>query len=1277
MFLSATVFTARYYGLTASGGKGSVGMSGGETASPSCSFNLNIVIEKVNDYSCPPPPVQNPVHVEGYAWGINFPGLVSSYQVQVDWGDGTVDFDSVVSFIETDLDGDGKNDDFYGTWHSSPDHIYAFPGVYTVKVKLYHQMVPGVESASAEVDVTVVSSLSTTVTVSTFPEGLTVTVDGVNYTSPKQFNWPAGSTHIIGVPSIQMGSLGERYVWVSWSDGGSQTHMINVPPCSITYTANFKTQYYLDVVSPYGAAGGEGWYDSGSIAYASLDTDVLNHYNGTRRVFASWSGDASGTSYSQSSPILMDCSKTAVADWKTQHLLKVETDPEGLTLQPLRQPAGDVNQDGGWWYDASTNVGLTAQHVEGYMFSYWKVDCTSYEAGLNPIFVDMDAPHIATAYYNVVGVTATVTFKAEGVGSDFTGTVLKVDGVEYAIGSMPVHFSWEIGSTHTFEYCSPLVVNIETKRYVWYATSGLSTAQAEAITVQDGGGTVEASYITQYYLDVQSDYGVTGGEGWYDEGSLAYAEVDPLKVSEQQDVQYVFSCWGGDASGTSSPSNPIIMDAAKTAVAVWKTQHRVYFSQTGSTVQPTVTYVVDSQQPATETVPFNLWVDEGSTIQYSFQETVLNGVFTRHVLAAVFPESPQTVNASLTIVGSYKTQYYLQVISPYSVAGGEGWYDAGVKAYATLASGIDDTWPGTRAVFIGWGGDASGTGLVSSPIKMDAPKRAIAHWKTQYYLALTVEPEGAPDVPGGGWYDEGTLVNLLAPEHSLELEGFRYRFESWTIDGEQALNNPIEVCMSKPRTVLAHYIVQYRLIFNQTGLDGDAVGKALTVNGLNVTVAELPFTIWVDSGSTVNYCYAEVVECNVEGQRFTLESLTGPASPMTIHEAVAVTGNYEAEYCLNVVSPYGSPFGAGWYSRGVTAVFGVTTPVDHGNRTLRVFLKWSGDANLSEPLGTIVMVKPSTVAASWATMYLVTFNTKLPNNVVLSIPNVPKTLPPGMTVYGAYYTAGEHVTVGPAPATVMEGEGTRYVFNSWNLDGQLYTEKVDLSFTVNRPCDFAVTYNIEHLLVIKALGVEDAFKAFVTLAESPAEAYELSPKVPVQQWIRQGANVALTVSTPNKIGHGEWAIFKEWSGFASGMDTATSFTMLSPAVVNAVFFKVNPVALSLPYSLVAGLASTLLCVAVARKRKVEGASKRGSATSGVITMAAVIIVAAIVSSVIAIGYGINTYELVDFTNWAVLLLAIEALAFLFVSAFLVKKFSKTEKAETEKAKMVILTSLST
>lgn len=177
-----------------------------------------------------------------------------------------------------------------------------------------------------------------------------------------------------------------QYVFSYWKietyhQGNNVNPIIVHMDANHTATAYYILQYYLNVTSPYGAPGGQGWYDSGATAYASLDTDIVYHGNGTRRVFTSWSGDASGTNYSQSNPIIMNSCKTAIAEWQTQYYLTLSWDEGGVT---------DPSSSG--WYDAETKVCVTAIPNADYVFDHWELNHLNVGSD-NPYCVTMDTAH--------------------------------------------------------------------------------------------------------------------------------------------------------------------------------------------------------------------------------------------------------------------------------------------------------------------------------------------------------------------------------------------------------------------------------------------------------------------------------------------------------------------------------------------------------------------------------------------------------------------------------------------------------------------------------------------------------------------------------------------------------------------------------------------------------------------------------------------------------------------------------------------------------------------
>lgn len=84
-------------------------------------------------------------------------------------------------------------------------------------------------SGPAEVTLTLMSS----------PSGLNLTLDGQTVPTPYSFQSGVGTTRTIGGPFSQRINK-TNYRFVSWSDGGAQTHTIITPNADTTYTATYE-----------------------------------------------------------------------------------------------------------------------------------------------------------------------------------------------------------------------------------------------------------------------------------------------------------------------------------------------------------------------------------------------------------------------------------------------------------------------------------------------------------------------------------------------------------------------------------------------------------------------------------------------------------------------------------------------------------------------------------------------------------------------------------------------------------------------------------------------------------------------------------------------------------------------------------------------------------------------------------------------------------------------------------------------------------------------------
>lgn len=175
----------------------------------------------------------------------------------------------------------------------------------------------------------------------------------------------------------------------------------------------------------------------------------------------------------------------------------------------------------------------------------------------------------------------------------------------------------------------------------------------------------------------------------------------------------------------------------------------------------------------------------------------------------------------------------------------------------------------------------------------------------QYYLTVKTIPVNITTILGEGWYDNCTRVELTAPlyvPNEFGLNGERYVFTRWTVNDNFVAGNPITVHMEANHTAIAHYVKHYLVTFNQTGLDDTAIGAVVTVNDTQLNYTQLPFAIWVNESSWINYTYNDIVPSTVSGKRFKLVGITGPPSPFLMTEPITVVGSYKTQYQITVTA---------------------------------------------------------------------------------------------------------------------------------------------------------------------------------------------------------------------------------------------------------------------------------------------------------------------------------------------------------------------------------------
>jgi hypothetical protein len=558
------------------------------------------------------------------------------------------------------------------------------------------------------------------------------------------------------------------------------------------------------VAVPYDQLPYSLWVDSGGQVNYAYESIVSSSNPGEQFGLDTVNGP--------SSPISVTGPVTLTGYYVTQYYLTVQTSPPSVD-----SPSGQG------WYNASTYASVsTSQYVDivsgssRYNFTGWTTgDMTEITSSTSPLTtVLMDEAKTVTANYMT---QYSITFDQSGVGSDFTGTVVTVDGTGYGVsGGLPAVFWWDANSVHSFAYESPLVVDPSAEQYVWVNTTGLSTVQGDSITVT-APGTITGNYKTQYYLTLATDpSGVNSpsGAGWYDVGTNATISTNAFVDIVSGSSRYRFNGWTTGnmveiADATRSPTS-VLMNEAKTVTADYIVQYNVTFSQSGVGSDFTgPIFVVDGINYYYGSSP-SFWWDSGSPHTFAYQSPLVVTAYSEQYnwTSTTGLSTSQTgsiiVSNSGSVTGNYETQYYLTVNSLYDSPNPlSQWFDNGTSITANVSPTATGA-PGVRQACTGWIGTgsapASGSGTSFSFI-ISQPSSITWNWQVQYYLTVETDPLGITTIPGEGWYASMASVTLTAPTVPS------YNFTYWDVDGPSQGSgvNPITVTMDAPHNATAHY----------------------------------------------------------------------------------------------------------------------------------------------------------------------------------------------------------------------------------------------------------------------------------------------------------------------------------------------------------------------------------------------------------------------------------------------------------------------------------------
>jgi hypothetical protein len=325
-------------------------------------------------------------------------------------------------------------------------------------------------------------------------------------------------------------------------------------------------------------------------------------------------------------------------------------------------------------------------------------------------------------------------------------------------------------------------------------------------------GTQVFTYKAQYRLEVASPYGSPSGTDWYDEGATVNARLTTNVTAGPEGERYAFVRWEGDASGQGETSDPIIIDRAKKAVALWKTQYRLQISS----------------DPAAIFSPSSNWYDEGSLASFSAVD-MTNGTDARYVFSGWAGDYNDTgVQGSLRMDGprsaiaKYKAQYLLTVVfTPSQVAETPGmpnstWYEAGESVKLGPVPQYVDVSSTARLALISWNVDGATQPGASMDVAMDGPHRVELLYRTQYYLEVKSD---LGTTTGTGWYFTGEKADYGVTYSGSEFPA-KYTLADWRITSSSVTKtvgpNETELIMDHPYSAEAEWKADYTPMWSLT-----------------------------------------------------------------------------------------------------------------------------------------------------------------------------------------------------------------------------------------------------------------------------------------------------------------------------------------------------------------------------------------------------------------------------------------------------------------------------
>jgi len=383
---------------------------------------------------------------------------------------------------------------------------------------------------------------------------------------------------------------------------------------------------------------------------------------------------------------------------------------------------------------------------------------------------------------------------------------------------------------------------------------------------------------------------------------------------------------------------------------------------------------------------------------------------------------------------------------------------------------------------------------------------------------------GSVRVNGTTYAANGTMmieVPILQGQQAVEVPrerslsaGKRQIFVRW---GDGDTSNPRVYLATGDATLSAEYKTQYHLAVDS--------GKGATLgNG------------WYDENSTAMVTATSPFLMNSGKTRLVFSHWSGTqvsnssSLQISMNRPYNLTANWIVEHYLAVISQVGSFAERKWHREGIVVLLRVSSPVDQGNRTRKVFVSWSGNITSESVEITVSMTGPRTIIANWRTEYELR---------VLS--------ERGKPLGQCWISAGATAKFSVEPMVSTES-GIRYVFAKWT--GDYNGALCEGSVVMDGPKTVSATWRTQYLVSLKVIGLPNGTNVSVRIN---SKWHNHTMPFVLSEWSDADSSVNLEAPTKIQTDVDEY-VFQGWRN-PEGQPIDLPQAINSPRVLELVYLR--------------------------------------------------------------------------------------------------------------------------